>query len=404
MQEYNDFKSNDHLTKCAFVSTNSISQGEQVGILWNELFNKYKIKIHFAHRTFSWRNEARGNAAVHVVIIGFGNFDVNDKKIFDYESIKGEPHEIKVNNINPYLVEAKDFVISSRNNSISNVPEMFKGSQPTDGGNLLLSDVEKNEFLKLQPCADKFIKPFISAKEFLHNQKRWCFWLVNATPSDLRQCPHLLKRIEAVKEFRLKSTKAATVKWASMPSLFTENRQPNSNYILIPRHSSENREYIPFGFFTPDSIIADSCNSIPNATKYHFGILSSGMHMVWIKNVCGRLESRFRYSNDIVYNNFPWPENPTEKQKQAVEAAAQHVLDVRAKFPESSLADLYDPNTMPPELVKAHQALDKAVDLCYRPQPFINETKRIEFLFELYDKLTSGMFGGKKKKGDRRKR
>lgn len=397
--DYIKFEIEENLTLCAFVSTNSISQGEQVGVLWNELFQKYHIKIFFAHRTFKWGNEAKGNAAVHVVIIGFANFNYNPKSIYEYEDIKGEPHEIKVKNINPYLIEGKDFIINTRNKPISNVPEMFKGSQPTDGGNLLLSDDEKNEFLKLEPQTDKFIKPFVSAREFLHNQKRWCFWMVDAKPSDLQQCPNLLKRIEAVRQFRLESTKAATVKWARMPSLFTENRQPNSDYVLIPRHSSENRKYIPFGFFNPDSIIADSCNSIPNATKYHFGILSSDMHMVWIKNICGRLESRFRYSNDIVYNNFPWPENPTEKQKQTVEAAAQNVLDVRAKFPESSLADLYDPNTMPPELVKTHQALDKAVDLCYRPQPFINETKRIEFLFELYDKYTSGMFGVGKKKG-----
>lgn len=201
-----------------------------------------------------------------------------------------------------------------------------------------------------------------------------------------------MKRVESVKQFRLKSTKAATVKWAQMPTLFTENRQPTTNYVLIPRHSSENRKYIPFGFFSKDCIVADSCNSIPKASKYHFGILVSDMHNVWIKYVCGRIKSDYRYSNDIVYNNFPWPDNPTDKQKEAVEKAAQGVLDARAQFPDSSLADLYDPNTMPPVLVKAHQALDKAVDLCYRPQPFPNETKRIEFLFELYDKFTSGIF------------
>lgn len=238
----------------------------------------------------------------------------------------------------------------------------------------------------------------------MHNQRRWCFWLLNANPAELKQSPNLIQRIEAVKQFRLKSTKASTVKWAQMPTLFTEIRQPNSDYVLIPRHSSENRKYIPFGFFSKDYIVSDSCNSIPNATKFHFGVLSSDMHMIWIKYVCGRLESRFRYSNDIVYNNFPWPENPNEKQVQAVEAASENVLDARVLFqiPPSggmgaSLAHLYDPNTMPPVLVKAHQALDKAVDLCYRPQPFINETKRIEFLFELYDKYTSGMFSIEKK-------
>nr|WP_211217451.1 type IIL restriction-modification enzyme MmeI [Segetibacter koreensis] len=383
---------NGPLTKTAFVSTNSISQGEQVGLLWNELFNKYKVKIHFAHRTFSWSNEARGNAAVHVVIIGFSNFDVPNKVFYEYENIKGEPHAVNAKNINPYLVEGKDFAITTRKKSIANVPEMIKGCQPTDDGNLILNDEEKIAFITKEPQAEKFIKPLNSAKEFLNNQRRWCFWLQNANPSELKQCPNLINRVDAVKQFRLKSTKAATIKWAQMPTMFTEIRQPNSDYILIPRHSSENRQYIPFGFFSKDYIVSDSCNSIPNATKYHFGVLNSLMHNIWIKYVCGRIKSDYRYSNDIVYNNFPWPENPNEKQVQAIEAAAQNVLDARAQFPHASLADLYDPNTMPPVLVKAHQALDKAVDLCYRPQPFINETKRIEFLFELYDKYTYGMF------------
>lgn len=389
-------------SKVAFVSTNSISQGEQVGVLWNLLFNKYNTKIHFAHRTFKWGNEARGNAAVHVVIIGFANYDASEKKIFEYDDIKGEPHEVRAKNINPYLVEGKDFAITTRKKPINNVPEMLKGSQPTDDGNLLMTDDEKKAFVTLEPQAKKYIKPFISAKEFLHNQKRWCFWLVNANPSELKQCPNLMKRIENVKQFRLKSTKAATVKWAQMPTLFTENRQPITNYVLIPRHSSENRKYIPFGFFSKDNIVADSCNSIPQASQYHFGILSSLMHMAWIENVCGRLESRYRYSNDIVYNNYPWPENPSDKQKDVVQKAAQGVLDARTQFLDSSLADLYDPNTMPPQLVKAHLALDKAVDLCYRPQPFPNETKRIEFLFELYDKYTAGLFATEKKKGKRK--
>jgi hypothetical protein len=407
MQDFNvvasETKQSADLTKTAFVSTNSISQGEQVGILWNELFNKYKIKIHFAHRTFSWTNEARGNAAVHVVIIGFANYEVSNKAVYEYEHIKGEPHLVNVKNINPYLVEGKDFAITTRKKSIANVPEMIKGSQPTDDGNLILNDEEKIAFINKEPQAEKFIKPLMSAKEFLHNQKRWCFWLLNASPSELKQCPQLIQRVEAVKQFRLKSTKAATVKWAQMPTMFTEIRQPNSDYVLIPRHSSENRKYIPFGFFSKDFVVADSCNSIPNATKFHFGILSSDMHMIWVKHVCGRLESRFRYSNDIVYNNFPWPENQNERQVQEVEAAAQNVLDARAQFPNASLADLYDPNTMPPVLVKAHQALDKAVDLCYRPQPFINETKRIEFLFELFNKYTSGMFVSQNSKGKRNK-
>ena len=386
-------------TKVAFVSTNSISQGEQPSILWNVLFNLFAIKIHFAHRTFNWSNEARDKAAVHVVIIGFANFDTKEKYLFEYDDIKSEPHIRKVNNINPYLIEGNDSFITKRKRSLSEVPEMFKGSQPTDEGNLLSSDEEMKELLKIEPDIKKFIKPFVSAKEFLHNQKRWCFWLVNVNPEEIRKSKLLLERIELVKQFRLKSMKSATVKWANYPSLFTENRQPNSNYVLIPRHSSENRKYIPLGYFSKDFIVADSCNSIPNATKYHFGILTSEMHMAWVKQVCGRIKSDYRYSNDIVYNNFPWPENPTKKQIKIIEEKAQQVLDTRKEFPNSSLADLYDPLTMPPALVKAHQELDKAVDLCYRPQPFPNETKRIEFLFELYEKYTQPLLTkGKLKK------
>jgi hypothetical protein len=379
-------------TKCAFVSTNSISQGEQAGVLWNELYNKYQIKIHFAHRTFSWSNEAKGNAAVHVVIIGFSNYDITDKRIFEYDNIKGEPHEVKASNINPYLVEGKDFAITTRKQTICNVPEMVKGSQPTDGGNLLLTNQEKVNLIKAEPNAKKFIKPFISAKEFLQNEKRWCLWLVDILPNELKNMPLVLNRIAMVKEMRLKSSKTGTIKWARFPTLFTEDRQPKSNFILIPRHSSENRKFLPIGFFDKNAIVADSCNSIPYATLFHFGVISSTMHMVWIKTTCGRIKSDFRYSNDIVYNNYPWPQDPTEKQIEAIEKAAKKVLDARGQFPDSSLADLYDPLTMPPALSKAHADLDKAVDLAYRPQAFSTEAKRMEFLFELYEKYTADLF------------
>lgn len=382
--------------KVAFVSTNSITQGEQVGVLWNVMFSKYDIKIHFAYRTFKWGNEARGNAAVHVVIIGFANFDIPEKRLFEFQDIKGLPHETKVKNINPYLVEGREIIISTRKKPICNVPEMLKGSQPTDNGHLLMSDSEKEDYVRLEPQGEQFIKPFISAKEFLNNQKRWCFWLVKADPTELKHCPILLKRIDAVQQFRLKSTKAATVKWAQMPGLFTENRQPTSDYILIPRHSSENRKYIPFGFFSKDNIIADSCNSIPNAKIFHFGIISSKMHMVWIQNVCGRIKSDYRYSNDIVYNNFPWPGDISLKQTTNIELTAQRIIDLR-KWYHGSLADLYDPLTMPRDLFEAHKELDKAVDLAYRPQPFVNDMKRIEFLFELYEKYVGDLFTAPKR-------
>jgi len=372
----------------AFVSTNSISQGEQVGILWNELFNTHKLKIFFAHRTFRWNNEAKGNAAVHVVIIGFSLFEKNRKHLFDYDDINGEPQQIIVKNINPYLVEGNNLLILKKTKSISDVPKMVKGSQPTDGGNLLFSNDEKIEFLTIEPKAQKFIKPFLSAREFLNNKKRWCLWLKNVSPKDLRSMPSVLERIEAVRKMRNESKKAATRKWADFPYLFTEDRQPSSEYILIPRHSSERRKYIPFGFFSDDFIVGDSCSSIPNANIYLFGILTSEMHMTWVKYTCGRIKSDYRYSNRLVYNNYPFPKDPSTKNKEKVEKAAQKVLDTRTKYPDSSLADLYDPLTMPPDLVKAHQQLDKAVDLCYRPQAFVNERNRIEFLFELYEEYT----------------
>jgi hypothetical protein len=399
LKKYNtEITENDRKTCVAFVSTNSIAQGEQVGIIWNELFSCYHIKIHFAHRTFKWGNEARANAAVHVVIIGFSNFNIPEKRIFEYENINGEPHELKVKNINPYLVEGNDLIILSRDIPISDSPIMLKGSQPTDGGNLLFSDLEVKDFIKLEPQSEKFIRPFISAHEFINGENRWCLWLKDIEPDKLRTLPNVLKRIEAVRQMRLKSTKAATVKWAQFPTQFTEDRQPYSDYILVPSHSSENRKIIPTAYLSKENILNNSCFSIPKARRFHFGVINSEMHMTWVKYVCGRIKSDYRYSNTIVYNNFPWPETPSEKQKEAIEAAAQKVLDVRAGFPGASLADLYNPLTMPPALVKAHNDLDKVVDLAYRPQPFINETKRIEFLFELYDKYTTGLFAVDKKK------
>jgi len=389
-------------TKVAFVSTNSISQGEQVGILWNLLFNHYKIKIHFAHRTFKWSNEAKGNAAVHVVIIGFANYDILSKTIYEYDDINGEPHQIKVKNIGPYLVEGKDFSLLPIEKPICNVPNVLWGNKPVDGGNLLLSDEEKNELLIKEPKAEKFIKPLISAYEFLNGEKRWCLWLVHAEPSELKQMPNVLNRIDAVRQMRLKSIKQATIKWANQPTLFAENRQPIDNYILIPSTTSENRKYIPMGFFGKDDIAHNSCHIVPNGTLYHFGILTSLMHTAWVRTVCGRLESRYRYSKDIVYNNYPWPENPSDKQIKTIEEKAQAVLNARAMFPNSSLADLYNPLLMPPELTKAHNELDKAVDLAYRSRAFISEANRMEFLFELYEKYTAGLFTKEKPKKTKR--
>jgi hypothetical protein len=378
--------------KVAFVSTNSIVQGEQTSILWGQMLNKYKIKIHFAHRTFKWSNEAKGNAAVYCVIVGFANYDNANKSIFEYEDIKGEAHEIKAKNINPYLVDAKDIFVGKRRKPICNIPEISFGSMPNDGGNFLFTDDEKNAFIEQEPKAEKFFRPLISAHEFLNGHKRWCLWLKNANPTDLKETKLVTERVENVRKLRSESNRQATQKLAAFPTLFGEDRQPSSDYVLIPRVSSENRKYIPMGFYNEDSIASDTCLFIEGAKLYHFGILMSTIHMAWVKTVCGRLESRFRYSNEIVYNNYPWPENPNEKQVKAIETAAQKVLDARLQFPDSSLADLYDPLTMPPALVKAHNELDKAVDLAYRPQAFTSEANRMVFLFELYEKYTADLF------------
>ena len=373
--------------RCAFVSTNSITQGEQAGVLWGWLLAQ-GIRIHFAHRTFQWSNEAKGMAAVHCVIIGFGAFDVEKKTIYEYEDIRGEAHAVAVRNINSYLVDAPDVILANRRQPISPVPEIVFGSMPNDGGHLLLTDAEKHELLTKEPAAKKFIRPFMSAKEFLNNEPRWCLWLVNIAPHELRQLPEISRRVQAVKQLREASDRPTTRELAAFPTLFGENRQPTSHYVLVPRHSSENRAYIPCGFFDAKHIAADSCLAIPDATLYHFGILTSTMHMAWVRYTCGRIKSDYRYSAGIVYNNFPWPDC-TDRQHAAIETAAQAVLDARAQFPQSSLADLYDPLTMPPALVKAHQALDRAVDACYRKAAFANDAQRVEFLFERYQQLTS---------------
>jgi type I restriction-modification system DNA methylase subunit len=384
--------------KVAFVSTNSISQGEQVGILWTLLFYQFQIKIHFAHQTFSWRNEARGNAAVHCVIIGFANFDKNNKSIFEYEDIKGEPHEIKVKNISPYLVEGKDIFVTTRTKPLCDVPEIIKGSETTDDGHFMLNLEEVNQLKEKHPESSKFVRPFFGGRDFINGQVRYCLWLKDTPLNEIRHIPLIRERIEKVKNFRLSSTKARTRHWADFPTLFSEDRQPTTKYLMLPKNSSEKRTYIPFGYVEPEIIINNTASFIPNASLYLFGTLESKMHMTWMSNVCGRVKSDFIYSNSIVYNNFPFPENPSEKQIKTIEEKAQKILDTRAEFPNSSLADLYDSLTMPPALVKAHNELDKAVDLGYRPQPFPNEANRMIFLFELYEKYTAGLFTEKKAK------
>jgi hypothetical protein len=382
--------------KVAFVSTNSIVQGEQTSILWGQMLNKYNIKIHFAHRTFKWSNEAKGNAAVYCVIIGFANFDTVNKSIFEYENIKGEAHEVKVKNINSYLTEGINILINKKSNPICNVPQIFKGNQPTDGGYLILSKDEKIEYLANEPKGAKFIKILVSGREFLNGIERYCFWIVDSF-NEIRDLPILQERIKNCKETRLNSSFADTRKLAERPYQFRDLKNPET-FIVIPATTSENRKYIPFAFLNKDYIPSNSVYIISDANLFHFGVLMSATHMAWVKTVCGRLKSDFRYSKDIVYNNYPWPDNPNEKQIKAIETAAQKVLDTRLQFPNSSLADLYDPLTMPPALVKAHNELDKAVDLAYRPQPFTSEANRMVFLFELYEKYTADLFTKEKPK------
>jgi hypothetical protein len=373
--------------KTAFVSTNSITQGEQVGILWSYLLDQ-GVKIHFAHRTFKWNNEAKGKAAVHCVIVGFAAFDVSRKHLFDYQTPTSEPHEIEAKNINPYLIDYVDLIIPSRRTPLCDVPEIIFGNMPNDGGYLLLNDEERDDLLRKEPDAENFIRKFLGAYEYINNESRWCLWLKDASPSELRNLPETMKLVSGVKAHRLASSRETTRRLADVPYLFGEIRQPNSDYILIPSVSSERRRYIPIGFMPPEVIASNLTLIIPNATLYHFGVLTSQVHMAWMRQICGRLKSDYRYSNNLVYNNFPFPSEPTPRQRERVERAAQSILDARLSFPASTLADLYDPNSMPRELLQAHRANDEAVEGCYGARRFRSDLERLAYLFDLYRQYT----------------
>jgi len=387
----------DTSIRVAFVSTNSITQGEQVGILWGELFEQYHMKIHFAHRTFSWKNEAKGNAAVHVVIIGFAAFDTKQKVIFEYESIKGEPHVLKVKNISPYLFEGNSFAVVNRSRPLCDASQLKTGNKPIDDGNFIFTELEKDEFLKSEPLAVNYIKPFIGGYEFINGNPRYILWLRDIEPSVLKKMPMVMGIIQRVKVYRESSHSKPTQKLALTPTRFHTENYPDNDFLIIPEVSSERRAYIPIGFEKSGVVCSNKLRILNPATQFDFGVLVSTMHMSWMRVVTGRLKSDYQYSIGLVYNNYPWPKDSSDKNIKAVEAKAQHVLDVRAEFPESSLADLYDPLTMPPKLVKAHQALDKAVDLCYRPQAFANERVRIEYLFDLYQQYTAPLLPTDKK-------
>ena len=378
--------------RVGFVSTNSISQGEQVGILWGQLFQRFQLKIHFAHRTFAWESESRGRAHVHVVIVGFGALDVSGKRIFDYDAGAREPTETAATNISPYLVEGPDVAISKRSRPLCQVSEVVYGSMPNDGGHLMLSSVERNELLAEEPGAIAYLRPILGSAEFLNGMSRWCLWLKNAPPDRLRSMPAVMRRIEGVRQHRQNSDRSTTRALAASPALFGEDRQPSARFLAIPKTSSERRQYIPMAFLEPETVANTELQMIADATDYEFGVLTSGMHMAWVRIVAGRLESRYRYSNTLVYNNFPWP-SPTPAQRARVEENALAVLAAREPhLPPggmSTLADLYDPLTMPVALGKAHAELDRAVERCYRAEAFHSDRERVEFLFRLYDQLTA---------------
>ena len=345
--------------RVAFVSTNSITQGEQVAAVWKPLYDRFNIHIDFAHRTFRWDSEASVKAHVHCVIVGFSTaYNPREKQLYSSERMQ------LVKNINAYLIEAPDVFVESKTKPLCDIPQMIYGNKPTDGGFLFLSPGEKEDLISKEPRAQQFIKQILGAEEYINNKKRYCLWLVGASPAELRALPIVMSRIEGVRSFRVNSTKEATRKSADTPTLFQEIRQPKTEYIIVPRVSSERRKYVPIGFMNPEIIVNDAVQIIPNASLYHFGILTSNVHMAWMRAVCGRLKSDYRYSKDVVYNNFPWP-TPTAEQKAAIEKTAQAILDARAKYPDCSLADLYDEVAMPPELRKAHQANDRAVMQAY---------------------------------------
>ena len=366
--------------KTAFVSTNSITQGEQVVALWKPLMNNYDVTIMFAYQTFRWDSEASIKAHVHCIIVGFCSGVYTEKKrLFNKNGV-----ESKVDNINGYLAAASSVFIEKRTTPISEVSRMHRGSQPTDDGNFIMSKEERDEILRHDPDLNSLIRPYMSGRDFINRTPRYCFWLKNATPSQIKDSRELLQRIDNVRQFRLKSTKAATRAKASTPTLFDEDQQPTTDFVAIPKVSSERRRYIPIEFMHPETVVADLIYVIEDAEIYHFGVMTSNVHMSWMRAVCGRLKSDYRYSNTIVYNNFPWP-SPTPEQKAKIEQTAQGILDARALYPDASLADLYDELTMPPELRRAHQLNDKAVMQAYgMPIKETTEESCVAWLMRLY--------------------
>ena len=369
--------------RTAFVSTNSITQGEQVAAVWKPLYDRFGIHIDFAHRTFRWDSEASLKAHVHCVIVGFSTTATARAKLI-YTSERSQV----VSNINAYLMDAPTIFLESLSKPLCAVPAMKSGGKPVEGGNLIFTEDEKAEFIAKEPMAEQFMRPFVGSDDFINGHPRWCLWLLNATPKELRAMPLVMERVERVREFRAASVKAATREYANYPTRFMEIKQPETDYLIIPATSSENRRYIPIGYLDKNTIASNAASFVPSATIYDFGILTSNVHMAWMRAVCGRLEMRYRYSVNIVYNNFPWP-TPTDAQKAKIEQTAQAILDARALYPDASLADLYDEVAMPPELRKAHQQNDRAVMQAYGfDVKTTTESSCVAELMKLYQKLT----------------
>jgi len=370
--------------KAALVSTNSITQGEQVAAIWKPMKEMFGTHIDFARRTFRWDSEATQKAHVHCVVIGFSTTDSAAGvpcTIYDGESV------IRASHINGYLIDAQDIFVESRQRPLCNVPQMLNGGKPTDGGFLILTEKEKDELLSINPIAIKFIRPYMMGKDFIQRKTRYCLWLVGVSPFEIRQCSLVMQRISQVREYRLASPKAATQKKAETPMLFDEVRECSTDYVAIPKVSSENRRYVPMEYLSKNIIPGDKLFMLPSASLYIFGVMTSNVHMAWMRIVCGRLKSDYSYSNTIVYNNFPWP-SPTGKQQERIELTAQQILDARALYPDSSLADLYDELTMPTELRRAHRQNDEAVAAAYGFDPKLDESQTVAELFKMYQKLT----------------
>jgi hypothetical protein len=377
----------------AFVSTNSITQGEQVGTLWNHLFRRFGIKIHFGYRTFKWKSESRGEAHVHVVIIGFGSSDREGKKIYETHE-DGHLSVANATNISPYLVQGMDKAIENASNQISGMLKMESGNQPIDSGNLLFTPEEKEEFLRKEPHSREYFKIWLGGEEFLNGIERYVLDLRQCPAEKIKKMPSVLERLRAIQIFRSQSKRAATRKLAQTPTQYQVNFFCEGSYLALPEVSSERREYMPIAYLGPAVVCGNKLRLVPNATRFQFGVLTSKMHMDWMRAVTGRLKSDYQYSVKLVYNNFPWL-NPSEKQKQHIAELAEKVLEARAVHQppkgRSTLADLYDPLTMPADLHKAHQKLDAAVDTAYRKEPFNSARERVEFLFRLHSEINEPM-------------